>query len=175
MKKHEFKINKKLIVAGGFSGAIALGLAAKYNAFSHLILFAPIFDFLVQNSEKDEEDYLKLVKHVKRAYNNCYRIEFTNIIEKLSKFKELNPDYYLANLDLPILVIHDPNDKNVSIKHVKEKLEQLKKATYLEHYLGHGIKDEILRAFWPDIDKFIKINYLENENKGQVHEELALV
>jgi len=159
--KVEFKINKKILVTGSFGAPIALGLAAKQPGFSHIILASPIWDFAKHNDKGDEQDLNKLGEYAKRAYKNCYRIKFGNLIEKLGKFPELNPEYYFHTIkDFPILVLHDPNDKIVTFRHTKEILPCLSKATYVEHYLGHGINDSLLNAFWAEIDKFIKVNYL---------------
>lgn len=161
MKKQSFKINKKIIVTGSFGGAIACGLVAKQPGFSYLILAAPVWDFARHNEKGDEEDLVNLTEFVKRAYKNCYRINFKNLQDKMSKFKEVRPEYYLSTLiNFPVLVFHDPNDKVVSFKHTKEMLPRLNKATYIEHYLGHGLSDHLMIAFWKEVDKFIKINYL---------------
>jgi esterase/lipase len=161
MKKKIFKINKKIIIASSFGGAIACGLIAKYPSFSHLILAAPIWDFAKHNENNDEQDLRHMAEFVKRAYKNCYRLNFNDIIKKLSKFKELSPEYYYPKLkDFPVLVFHDPNDKIVAFRHTKEMLPALNKATYIEHYLGHGLNASLLNAFWKETDKFIKLNYL---------------
>lgn len=159
-KKQGFKINKKIIVASGFSGPIACGLAAKHPEFSHLILASPIWDYQKHNTLGDEQDLQQFTDFAKRAYKNCYRIPFADILKKLGKFKELSPDYYIPKLGLPILVMHDPNDKIVSFRHTKDMLNKLKKPTYIEHYLGHGLTDSLVNAFWKEIDKFIKVNYV---------------
>ncbi len=161
MKKKTFKINKKILVASSFGGAIACGLVAKHQGFSHLILAAPVWDFARHNEKGDEQDLINLTGFVKRAYKNCYRINFNDIVKKLSKFKELSPEYYHTKLkDFPVLVFHDPNDKIVAFRHTKEMLSVLGRATYIEHYLGHGLSVSLLSAFWKDVDKFIKVNYL---------------
>ncbi|MEM4259325.1 MAG: hypothetical protein QXS38_01000 [Candidatus Pacearchaeota archaeon] len=160
-KKQSFRINKKILVSSGFGGAIALGLAAKSGLASHLILQAPIWDFKMHNSNGDEQDIEKMSEFVRNAYKNCYRYSFKNFRRKMSKFEELNPAYYLPRVnELPILVMHDPNDKIVNLRHTKEKIALLQKATYLEHYLGPKLNADILSAYWKDIDKFIKINYV---------------
>jgi len=161
MRKHEFKINKKIIVTGSFGGTIACGLAAKQPGFSHLILASPIWDFARHNEKGDEQDLKHLTEFAARAYKNCYRVGFKDLQARMAKFKELNPEYYIsAIMNLPILVFHDPNDKVISFNHTKEMLPKLNNATYIEHYLGHGLNDHLINAFWKEVDKFVKINYL---------------
>ncbi|MEK6892785.1 MAG: prolyl oligopeptidase family serine peptidase [Nanoarchaeota archaeon] len=161
MEKKVFKINKKILITGSFGGAIACGLAAKHQGFSHLILAAPVWDFARHNEKGDEQNLQHMTEYVKRAYKNCYRFEFDDLAKRLNKFKELNPEYYHAKLkDFPVLVFHDPNDKIVAFKHTKEMLSVLSKATYIEHYLGHGLSASLLSAFWAEVDKFIKVNYI---------------
>ncbi len=160
-KKQSFRVNKKILVSSGFGGAIALGLAAKSGMASHIILQAPIWDFKMHNSSGDEQDIEKMSEFVRGAYKNCYRYIFKNFKKKMSKFEELNPAYYLPRInETPVLVMHDPNDKIVSLRHTKEKMALLQRATYLEHYLGPKLKADMLAAYWKDIDKFIKINYV---------------
>ena len=164
MKKKEFKINRKLLIGYDFSGAIALGLAAKTQKFSHIMLIAPIWDYSVYNSQNGEQDLNEISEFVKRAYKNCYRYTFKDIVKKLKKFQELRPEYYLPLLKkTPILVMHDPNDKAVPFKHTKEKLGEFDNSTYIEHYLGHEFADSLINAHWQMIDKFIKINYIQNK------------
>ena len=161
LKKENFKINKKIIVTGSFGGAIALGAAAKIGGISHIILQAPVWDFKEHNSAGDEQNLEKITDFVRTAYKNCYRFRFKSLVKKLDKFKELNPAFYLPRLkELPILVMHDPNDNVVLLKHTKEKMALLQRGTYLEHYLGHKLTRDVLAAYWKDIDKFIKINYV---------------
>jgi hypothetical protein len=160
-KKQSFRVNKKILVSSGFGAAIALGLAAKSGMASHVILQSPIWDFKVHNASGDEQDIEKMSEFVRGAYKNCYRYTFKNFGKKMSKFEELNPAFYLPRVsEMPILVMHDPNDKVVNFRHTKEKLALLQRATYLEHYLGTKLKADMLVPYWKDIDKFIKINYV---------------
>lgn len=168
LKKEEFKINKKILVGSSFGAAIALGVAAKSEDVSHVILEAPVWDFKIHNEKGDEQDLQKLTEFVRNSYKNCYRFKFKGLNKKMGKFEELNPAYYLPRLsesNIPLLVMHDPNDKVVSIRHTKEKLAYLPRATYLEHYLGHKMSRDLLVAYWKEIDKFIKINYLNEEER----------
>ena len=161
MKKENFKINKKILVSGSFGGAIALGLAAKSGKISHIILQAPVWDFEAHNAEGNEQDFEKTTEFVRNSYKNCYRFRFKSLKKKLGKFEELGPEYYLPRVkQIPILVMHDPNDKEVLLRHTKENMNSLERGTYLEHYLGHKLTRDILTAYWKDIDKFIKINYV---------------
>ncbi len=160
-KKQGFRINKKIIVGAGFGGALALGLAAKSGKISHLMLQAPIWDFNTHNVNGDEQDMEKMAGFVKSAYKNCYRFTFKNFKRKMKKFTELTPDFYMQKVkQMPVLVMHDPNDKIVSFKHSQEKMEWLQKKTYLEHYFGHKLTKDMLAAYWKEIDKFIKVNYV---------------
>lgn len=161
MRKIAFKINKKLLLGNSFGGAIACSVAAKYHLFSHLVLVAPVWDFTMHGAKGDEQDLKKLTVFVKRAYKNCYRYIFDDIIKKLDKFKELSPEYYVPRLQkMPLLVLHDPNDKVVSFQHTKDMLGKFPRATLIEHYFGHGSVEVPLRAYWKEFDKFVKVNYL---------------
>ena len=161
MKKENFRINKKILVGQSFSGAIALGVAAKYGKIDHVMLQAPVWDFKVHNSEGNEQDLEKTSDFVKSAYKNCYRFRFKNMTKKLLKFEELNPAYYLPRVKkTPVLIMHDPNDKVVALKHTNEMIHLLGRGTYLEHHFGHKLSRDIMSAYWKDIDKFIKINYV---------------
>lgn len=163
MEKKTFKINKKILLTESFGAPIALGLAAKSKEFSHVIVQAPIWDFVTHNRDKDEQDLAHLSDFVQRAYKNCYRFKLKNIMRKLWKFDELRPEYYLPIANdsaLPVLAMHDTNDRMVAFKKTKEMSERMKRFTLIEHYLGHKLKVDVLGAFWKDIDKFIKINYV---------------
>ncbi|MCX8159104.1 MAG: prolyl oligopeptidase family serine peptidase [Candidatus Pacearchaeota archaeon] len=160
-KKKVFNINRKILVGSGFGGSIALGVAAKYPGFSHLIVAAPIWDFVKHNKDNDEQDLKKITEFVKAAYQNCYRYDFSDIVKKLKKFEELKPDFYLPRLTLPILVLHDTNDKFVAFRNSKEMVGKLSKGTLVEHYLGHKLSADLVNALWKDIDKFIKVNYVQ--------------
>src|SRR3989338_512707 len=112
-------------------------------------------------SKSPVHDLEHLTSFVKRAYKNCYRLSFDNLRNRAMKFKDINPVNYIHGLiDFPVLVLHDPNDKVVAFRHTKEMLTNLNKATYIEHYLGHGLNEHLINAFWKEIDKFIKLNYI---------------
>jgi len=163
MKTYSFRTYKKLLITWGFGAPIAFGLAAKSNALNHIIVQAPIWDFKRYNEDNDSQDLQKMSDFVSRAYKNCYRFKFNDIIKKLTRFEELSPEYYTNRLIInktPILVMHDPNDKFVSFKQTKERLGKIPKLTYIEHYLGHKLNRSMLSAFWKEIDKFIKLNYI---------------
>jgi hypothetical protein len=66
---------------------------------------------------------------------------------------------------MPVLVMHDPNDRFVAFRHTEEMLGQLPRRTYLEHLLGHKLTRDLLITYWKEIDKFIKINYV---NSGEI-------
>lgn len=161
MKQQSFRVNKMLLLGSSFGGAIACGVAAKHAVFSHLILAAPGWDFAKMNEQGDEQDLKKLAIFVKRAYKNCYRYTFEDLAKRLSRFQELKPEYYVPRLQkLPILVLHDPNDKIVAFRHTKEMLARLPRATLIEHYFGHGQAEVPLRTYRKEVDKFVKVNYL---------------
>jgi|SRR3989344_2478740 len=161
-KKKKFIIRRKILLAGSFGGAIGCGLAAKTQKFTHVILTSPVWDFEKHNSLGDEQDLVKLTQFVKRAYNNCYNYDFDSIAEAIGKFIETKPDYYLPLLETtPVLIMHDPNDKTVAIKHSKEMFPLLKKAMFIEHYFGHVSSDDLFVAHWKDVEKFININYVQ--------------
>jgi pimeloyl-ACP methyl ester carboxylesterase len=166
-KKLGFRINKKILLSSSFGAPIALGLAAKQPVFSHILVQAPIWDFKKHNALGNEQDLERVTEFVSKAYKNCYRFKFKSISRKLKKFEELAPEYYvkkLAELKIPILVMHDPNDKIVAFRHTQAMLDRLPKATYLEHLFGHKLTRDILVAYWKEIDKFIKIHYVDNDN-----------
>jgi len=160
-KKKTFSIKNKIILGIGFGGNIACGVAAKYPVLSHIILAAPIWDFAKHNKNGDEQDLKQLAEFVKRAYKNCYRYEFSDIIKKLKKFEETKPEFYMPRLSLPVLVLHDTNDRFVAFRNSKEMTSRLAKGTLIEHYLGHKLSADVLNALWKDIDKFIKVNYVQ--------------
>lgn len=173
-QRKEFNINKKILIAGGFSAPIACGMAAKSDLFSHLILASPIWDFEKHNSENNEVDLNRILDFVRDSYKNCYRFAFKKFDKVLKKYKELNPDFYLPKLHelkFPVLVFHDPNDKNVLFAKTKSAIEKMPNATLVEHYLGHGLSGDLFQVFWKEFDKFIKINYLRDQEiekeKGQ--------
>lgn len=160
-QKKNFKINKKILVASDFSVPIACGAIAKNSSlFSHLIIASPIWDFKRHLSEGGM-DLRHLAEFAKRAYQNIYRIEFSDIALKLSKFKETKPEFYIEKIkDFPIMILHDPNDPKVPFKISKEMSRKFNKVSFIEHYLGPGLSNSLINAYWKDIDKFIKINYI---------------
>lgn len=158
----EFKLKKKILLGTSFGGGIALGVAAKYPMFSHLILAAPVWDFAEHNKNGDEQDLNKMAEFVQKAYKNCYRFKFKDLMKKMAKFEELKPDYYITKLEnVPVLAMHDPNDTTVRFNKTKEKIALFPRGTLLEHYFGHKLSEDMINAYWKDIDKFIKINYVE--------------
>lgn len=161
-KQVDFKINKKILIGSSFGGAIALGLAAKYPVFSHVILAAPVWDFREHNKEGNESDFNKTAEFVQKAYKNCYRFKFKNLVKKMIKFEELKPEFYVPKLEqTPLLVMHDTNDNVVNFSKSKDMIKLFPRATLIEHYLGHKLTEDMVNAYWKEIDKFIKINYVE--------------
>ncbi len=157
MKEKNFKNKDIIILTGSFGGAIACGIAAKSKQLiSKIILSAPVWDFDKHNTKHKEQDLSQLLEFVKRAYQNLYRIRFTNLKDQLRKFKELSPDYYLQKINCPLIVFHDKEDKTVSIENTKEMIKKIKKIRIIEHNLGHGLSEELIKKYWNEIEKFIK-------------------
>lgn len=157
MEKKSFENKRLILLTGSFGGAIACGIASKSNhLISKIILSAPVWDFNKHNTIYKEQDLYHLLDFVKRAYKNLYRIKFNNLITCLNKFRNLSPNYYLQKLSCPILILHDPEDKTVSIMHTKEIIKQIKGSELIEHNLGHGLSEELIERYWSEIGNFIK-------------------
>jgi pimeloyl-ACP methyl ester carboxylesterase len=156
MEEVSFKINNLILFGQSFSGAISCGLVAVVNDFNKLVLFSPVWDFEKHNSSGEEQDLNHLISFVKRAYKNLYRIKFDNLVQKMSKFKEVHDSLYIKEIKIPILVLNDPNDKTVSIEHSKNLGRKLKNLKILEHNLGHGFNLKILENCWGEIEKYLK-------------------
>ena len=157
MQEIFFKNKSLIILTGSFSGAIACGIAAKSkNIISKIILSAPVLDFRKHNSIYEEQDLIYLLNFVKRAYLNLYRIKFNNLVNQLNKFQELSPQYYMERLDCPLLIFHDPKDKTVSIEHTKEAIKLLKSSKLIQHNLGHGLSELLIKKYWNKIKNFIE-------------------
>ena len=157
MQEIFFKNKSLIILTGSFSGAIACGIAAKSkNIISKIILSAPVLDFRKHNSIYEEQDLISLLNFVKRAYLNLYRIKFNNLVNQLNKFQELSPQYYMERLDCPLLIFHDPKDKTVSIEHTKEAIKLLKSSKLIQHNLGHGLSELLIKKYWNKIKNFIE-------------------
>ena len=144
-----FKNKKIILLSGSFGGAITCGIAVKSkNLISKIILSAPVWDFNKHNTTYNEQDLSPLLGFVKRAYKNLYRIKFKNLIIQLNKFKELSPEYYLKRLNCPVLILHDPEDKTVSIEHTFQMIKKIKKGQLIEHHLGHGLSKDLIKKYW---------------------------
>lgn len=155
----KFSTRKIILFGGSFSGAIACGLSSIDKNISKIILSAPVWDFKKHNSDGNEQDLQKLVPFIKRAYSNLYRFRFNNLINTLFQFKELSPSFYLEKLQnkqIPILVLHDPRDKTVSIKHSLYMKNKLPKLKIIKHFLGHPFGIKLIENKWKEINKFIK-------------------
>lgn len=151
----EIKINtKRLFLFGGsFGGAISCGLATLRN-FDKVVLFSPVWDFSKHNQEGNEQDLDALIPFVKRAYENLFRFDWNELISKIIEIKECSSDYYKSKLHVPLLVLHDPSDKTVSIEHTL----QMKKIIPLElikHNNGHSM-GKSLEPEWNKISKFLR-------------------
>jgi pimeloyl-ACP methyl ester carboxylesterase len=159
----KFSVGKIIILGGSFSGAIACGLSAiaggNERGISKIVLFSPVWDFKKHNELGDEQNLEELVPFVKRAYKNLYRIKFTNLADKMSGFKECSPEFYLERMKenkISLLVLHDPNDKTVSIKHTLDIAKRYPYLRSIKHSKGHGWNYELLEERWEDILSFIK-------------------
>lgn len=157
IEEKSFKNKKLILLSGSFGGVIICGIAAKLeNLISKIILSAPVWDFNKHNTTYKEQDLSHLLKFVKRAYINLYKINFNDLIIRLNKFKELSPEYYLKRLNCPVLVLHNPEDKTVSIMHTKEMVKKIKKYELIEHDLEHGLSEDLIKKYWEKISTFIE-------------------
>ena len=153
MKEINFGIKKLILFGGSFSGAISCSLATQKN-FDKMVLFAPVWDFKKHNDNGSEQDLDKLIPFVKRAYRNLIRFRWDSLVEQMNKFNEVSLEYYENKLKLPILVLHDPEDGIVSIKHTKELQEKISSVQIIEHDQGHGMKDA-LESKWDYVHDFL--------------------
>lgn len=154
MSKVEFKIKKLILFGASFSGAICCGLSTLIK-FDKIVLFSPVLDYSRLNENGDEQDPNHLIPFVKRAYENLFRIEFKSLTERMNQFKECSPQYYLPRIKCPLLILHDPNDKTVSIRISREIVKKVKKASLIESKNGHKMENT-LNEKWKTIDDFIK-------------------
>lgn len=154
LSKINFKMNKLILFGGSFSGAICCGLAT-LTKFDKIVLFSPVLDYSRLNEMGDEQNPKDIIPFVKRAYENLFRIEFDNLVTKMLEFKECSPKYYLNKLKIPILILHDPDDKTVSIRIPKEFSKSNPNIIRLiEHRKGHEM-DIALQSEWKTIEAFI--------------------
>ena len=151
-----FKINKLILFGSSFSGAISCGLIAIEESFEKLVLFSPVWDFENHNKLGNEEDLNHLVQFVKRAYVNLYKIKFDNLVNAVLRFKETSPSFYSKQIKIPILVLNDPKDKIVSIKHSKDMEKLIKNLKIIKHHEGHGFNLKLLENYWKKIDGYLK-------------------
>ncbi len=154
MSEVNFKIKRLILFGGSFSGAICCGLST-LTKFDKIVLFAPVLDYLRLNEKGDEQDPDHMIPFVKRAYENLFRFDFDKIVERMSKFKECSPNYYLNKLKTPVLILHDPTDKTVSIRMAKEFEKKLPNIKLIESSEGHKM-DKTLEKEWTKIKKFLE-------------------
>lgn len=156
----EFSVGGKIILFGGsFSGAVACGLGAVDKDVRKIVLFSPVWDFKKHNELGGEQDLEKLIPFVKRAYKNLYRIGFESLSKKMMEFRECSPEFYLNRLagnETGVLVMHDPEDTTVSIKHTFEVIKKHPWIKLIKHSRGHSWNYELLQERWPEIDSLIK-------------------
>ncbi len=153
MSKVNFKIKDLIIIGGSFSGAVCCGLASEIE-FNKMILFAPVLDFRRLNEKGDEENPNQLMPFVKRAYRNLIRFNFKDLSKKISKYEETLPEHYESRLNLPTLILHDPNDKTVSIRLSKKLADKRTNVRLIEHEYDHGTWKPLMGE-WPKIKKFL--------------------
>jgi len=153
-REFTFSINKTFIFGSSFSGAIACGTGVFGNV-DKLVLFSPVWDYNKHNKHGDEQDLNHLLNFVKKAYKNCYKIEFKNLFKKMKEIKEINSKFYLTKLKIPLLVLHDPSDKSVSIKH-SEQFQKKFKFRLIKHIQGHGMSFPIISNHFQEITSFLK-------------------
>ncbi len=155
----EFSVGSIIILGGSFSGAVACGLGAVDKDIRKIVLFSPVWDFKRHNENNNEQDLEKLIPFVKRAYKNLYRIGFENISKKMEEFKECSPEFYLNRLagnETGVLVMHDPEDKTVSIKHTFDIMSKHPWIKLVKHSRGHSWNYDLLEERWQEIDSLIK-------------------
>ncbi len=154
MSKVKFKIKRLILLGGSFSGAVCCGLSTLVN-FDKIVLFAPVLDYSRLNEKGDEQDQNQVIPFVKRAYENLFRFDFKDLVKKMNEFRECSPSYYLKKLKTPVLILHDPKDKNVSIRISEEFSKKLPIIKLVEHTKGHKM-DLILMEEWNHIISFIQ-------------------
>ncbi|RLE40034.1 hypothetical protein DRZ77_03140, partial [Candidatus Woesearchaeota archaeon] len=110
LSRTRFGIKRLFIFASSFSGAIAMGIAASVD-IDGLVLFSPVLDYYRHNENGDEQDLDQLVRFIKRAYKNLYRIKWNSLKRRITSFKECDPEEYTKRVKAPILVLHDPRDR----------------------------------------------------------------
>jgi pimeloyl-ACP methyl ester carboxylesterase len=138
-----FRTKNLILMGGSFSGAVCCGLAAISPDIKKLILFAPVWDYEKHNIDGNEQDLNHLLPFVKRAYKNIFRIKFDNLVEAITKSKEISPQFYSSKINIPLLVFHDPNDSTVSISHSINMKEKISNLILVKHNYGHGEKQVI--------------------------------
>ncbi len=153
MQEIRFKIKKLTLFGTSFSGAICCGLASVQN-FNKMVLFAPVWDFKKHNQHRNEQDIDSLIPFVKRAYENLIRFEWDCLSERINKFFECSPQFYISKLKLPILVLHDPNDRTVSIDNTIQMSKLMNNVKVVKHEQGHGMMN-VLKKNWIKVNKFI--------------------
>lgn len=151
-----FEINKVLLLGGSFGGSMALALAADSKEISKVILASPVWDFKEHNRHGNEQDLDSLTCFVKKAYKNLYQYQFNSLVRVIDKFKEFSPKHYLSNLNIPILVFHDPNDESVSIDHSRNMKTVIKNMKLVESDTGHGLSIKLLGKYFDKIKIFLE-------------------
>jgi cephalosporin-C deacetylase-like acetyl esterase len=150
-----FKVKRLFLFGQSFSGAISCGLVAIEKCIDKLVLFSPVWDFNKHNKFGDEQDLGHLVPFVKRAYPNLYRFEFNSLVDAVSKYKEVSPSFYGERIKIPIMVLNDPKDKTVSIRHSESMSKIIENLTLVKHDQGHGFNVKLLEDNWKKIKKYL--------------------
>lgn len=152
-----FETGDFILMASSFGANVACGVAAKIKSVSKLLLFSPLWDPRSHNNDYQEQDLKKVTKFVERAYGNLYRFSFENVVERMTEFDELLPDYYVERINsknIPILAFHDPDDKKISIEHTKKMKDKMDDLNVVKYDGGHAFDTEILDNYWDKLNEF---------------------
>lgn len=152
----QIKIQDKEIIhfCQQFQWGNSKGIAASVD-IDGLVLFSPVLDYHRYNENGDEQDLDQLVKFVKRAYKNLYRIKWNSLKRRITTFKECNPDEYIKRIKVPVLVLHDPRDKVVSIRRIVEIKRKLRDFRIIKHNYGHGMRQALIKK-WRYVERFLR-------------------
>jgi len=154
MTEVKIKSKKLFLFGSSFSGPICCGVANNLKV-DGIVLFSPVWDFSKHNKNGDEQDLDKLVSFVKRAYKYLFRFEWNSLPERMSNFKECDPDNYIKNLKCPLLVFHDTHDKSVSFEKTIQMKKLIPPMKIIKSNLGHGMSKILLKE-WKEINEFLR-------------------
>ena len=158
LKEINFQTKDLILMGGSFSGAILCGVAAIESSVKKLVLHSPVLDFKKHNQDGNEQDLTNLTSFVKRAYQNLYRFEFSDLNEALDKVEEIKSSFYEDKLKIPVLITHDQEDQVVSIKHSLELKNKLPNVKLIKHSFGHGLSPKLIESIWINLNDFLEKN-----------------